>query len=97
MTLYSQQFGTGDVMAVLNGVDTVGQAAILTTAGPDSDEDFLSQYQGTVASVYANGLVSSVVDQTWPSDGYSRHKKQLGGGEQTRHGPPTCHLAASRA
>jgi hypothetical protein len=69
MTLYSQQFGAGAVMAVLNGVDAVGQAAIVTTAGPDSDEDFLGLYEGTVASVYADGLVSSVADQTWPSDG----------------------------
>jgi hypothetical protein len=68
VTLYSQIFGAGDVMAVLNGVDAVGQAAIVTTAGPDSDEDFLSLYEGTVASVYADGLVSSVADQAWPSD-----------------------------
>lgn len=74
MTLYSQQFGTGDVMAVFNGVDSVGQAVIVTTAGPDADEDFLSLYEGTVASVYADGLVSSVADQTWPSDGVYQYE-----------------------
>lgn len=69
VTLYSEIFGTGDVMAVLNGTDAVGQALIVTTAGPDLDEDFLGLYQGTVASVYADGLVSSVADQYWSSDG----------------------------
>jgi hypothetical protein len=67
VTLYSEIFGAGDVMAVLNGVDAVGQALIVTTAGPDSDEDFLSLYQGTVSAVYSDGLVSSVADQNWPS------------------------------
>jgi len=68
MTLYDEK-GAGDVMAVSGGgFGTAGQALTVSAAGPYYWEDFMSLSQGTVASVYARGLVSSVVDQTWPSD-----------------------------
>jgi hypothetical protein len=67
MTLYHEK-GT-DVMAVSGGgFGVVGQALTLSAPGPYYWEDFLSLDEGTVASVYGDGLVSSVADQTWPSD-----------------------------
>jgi hypothetical protein len=66
-TLYNEK-STADVMAVSgSGMGTVGQAVTMSAAGPYYWEDFLSLDQGTAASVYARGLVSSVVDQNWPS------------------------------
>lgn len=67
MTLFDEE-GAGDVMAVSGGgFGTAGQALTVSAPGPYYWEDFMSLSQGTVASVYARGLVSSVVDQTWPS------------------------------
>jgi hypothetical protein len=68
MTMYNENH-TGYVMAVSGGGSgTAGQALTMSAAGPDAYEDFQQVDVGTVASVYAEGLVSSVVDQNWPSD-----------------------------
>jgi hypothetical protein len=67
MTMYPER--GSDVMGVSGGgFGYAGQALTLEAPGPYYWEDFLSLDQGTVASVYARGLVSSVVDQNWPSD-----------------------------
>ena len=68
MTMYNENHA-GYVMAVSGGgFGTAGQALTMEAPGTYYWEDFLSLDQGTVASLYARGLVSSVVDQNWPSD-----------------------------
>jgi hypothetical protein len=68
MTLYDEK-GTSEVMAVSGaGFGYAGQALTMSAPGPDYWEDFQNLDEGTVASLYARGLVSAVVDQNWPSD-----------------------------
>ena len=67
IALASQEYGTGYVSAVSGGTAQIGQKIILSAAGQYSAEDFRAVTEGTVAEFYTVGLISAVMDLTWPT------------------------------
>src|SRR5580700_1776578 len=70
-TLADQAAGRGYVTSVaVSALDRRGQVTtiVLAGAGPNTSEDFVREYEGTVAQFYGSGLVSAAMDQTWPTD-----------------------------
>jgi hypothetical protein len=80
--LSDQASGHGYVTSVsISGLDRRGQVTtiVLAGAGPNTSEDFVRQYEGTVAQFYAAGLVSAAMDQTWPTDSVYEYEYAPGG------------------
>jgi hypothetical protein len=57
---------------------------VLAGAGPNTSEDFIRQYEGTVAQFYALGLVSAAMDQTWPTDSVYEYEYAPGDRESSQ-------------
>jgi hypothetical protein len=84
MTLTSEQFGPGYVVAA-----TTGRIAIrfkppglaLAAAGPYQSEDFVAEYVGPVSELYSFGIVTAAVDQNWPNDIGYEYQYAPGGSE----------------
>src|ERR1700683_1620649 len=56
---------------------------VLAGAGPNTSEDFIRQYEGTVAQFYALGLVSAAMDENWPKDSVYEYEYAPGGRESS--------------
>jgi hypothetical protein len=68
-TEYGREYGTGFVLDVLRQGEKVGQPVILFRASnSDPAEDFTIAVQGTVATFYADGLVSAALDYNYRRD-----------------------------
>jgi hypothetical protein len=67
-TLITANYGSSYVMNMSPG-RRLGVGSEIDLAGPGqlASEDFLLEYEGTVAEFYADGLVPAAVGQTWPS------------------------------
>jgi hypothetical protein len=66
--LYNQQYGNADILYADSATPEAGVAVRLAAAGEVSEEDFVLDTPGTVAQFYQAGIVSSAVNQAWPTD-----------------------------
>jgi hypothetical protein len=63
-------FGPGDVTAVgISGLNLrkVTTTIVLAAASPETSEDFVRLYAGTVAQFYAAGIIGAALDQLAPT------------------------------
>jgi hypothetical protein len=64
---YAREWGGNLMGAVLNGIPRAGQPAVLYPIAPRRAEDWRLLDEGTVASLYKDGILGAAVGQTWPS------------------------------
>jgi hypothetical protein len=64
---FARQWGANLIGAVLSGIPRHGQSVVLYPAAPRPAEDWQLLYEGTVATLYGDGIVGAAVGRTWPS------------------------------
>ena len=78
MSLTAQEWGPGYAASVSGGT-IAGQGIVLARAAEFSSEDFQVKYEGSVASLYSEGILGAAIGQTWPTDGVFKFTYTPGG------------------
>jgi len=79
-TLAAEEYGSGDVMSVA-GLDLRARHVTLAAAGQNSAEDFRQIYLGTVATLFQDDIVNSIVGLHWPADNAYEYEYAPGGSD----------------